>query len=387
MKWAKSILSVIGLILVCAAPLAAQTSSDTSKSQRSRQTQSAAYLREQARAQANESVLFLLGGQLGAAYIQLAQDISVVVNDGPRLRVLPIVGEAAVQNVRDLLLLRGVDLALTTTQALNHLRATGEEGPGLDRQIAYIAPLFHDTVQILARQGIETLQDLKGKKVGFNNRGSATALFAPQLFKSLGVDAQEFYFGQAEAVEKLRAGEIDATVCACPMPVPAFLGIKPESGFKLLEVPFSEAMLESHLPAAISHEEYPALLAKDAKIETIATHTLLITFNWPKDSTRYARTAKFVEAFFSKFSELQKPPRHPLWKTSNIAATVPGWTRFPAAQEWLDREHGNQPSALQSNFQQYIAKRSTRQPGNEAVDNNRLFREFLDWMGQGRRSN
>jgi hypothetical protein len=35
---------------------------------------------------------------------------------------------------------------------------------------------------------------------------------------------------------------------------------------------------------------------------------------------------------------LQQPGFDQKWKTINLAATVPGLTRFPAAQAWLDRE-------------------------------------------------
>ena len=65
--------------------------------------------REQYREKVNENVLFLMGGQLGAAYITVAQDIAVVTDDGTKLRVLPVVGGAGVQNVHDVVFLRGID--------------------------------------------------------------------------------------------------------------------------------------------------------------------------------------------------------------------------------------------------------------------------------------
>jgi len=43
-----------------------------------------------------------------------------------------------------------------------------------------------------------------------------------------------------------------------------------------------------------------------------------------------------VEAFFPKIAFFQQPPRHPKWHDVNLAATLPGWPRFEAAQEWLD---------------------------------------------------
>jgi hypothetical protein len=47
-----------------------------------------------------------------------------------------------------------------------------------------------------------------------------------------------------------------------------------------------------------------------------------------------------VEAFFSRFEEFQRPPRHAKWLEVNLAAQVPGWTRFGVAQEVQQRLAG-----------------------------------------------
>ena len=73
------------------------------------------------------------------------------------------------------------------------------------------------------------------------------------------------------------------------------------------------------------------------RIQTVATQSLLLTYNWSREHWRYKRIEKFVQLLFTNFSELQKPPRHSLWKSVNLAASVKGMQRFPAAQEWLDR--------------------------------------------------
>jgi TRAP transporter TAXI family solute receptor len=306
---------------------------------------------EQKRQRINENVLFLMGGQPGATFSQLAHDISVVVDDGNNLRVLPVAGGAAVQNVEDIIFLRSIDLALTTQEAMNHLKATRELGTNLEQQVTYIATLFPNPLQILARSGAKSIKDLSGKKVNFNNKGSATAQFVPQIFKTLGVNVQqELFMPQGDALEKLRSGEIDATICSCPVPVPAFVNVKPESGLRFVTVPYDKPLQAAYLPASMRNEDYPALIEKDGMVDTIAAITVLISFNWPKGTTRYQRTAKFVDAFFSKFSEFHKPPRHPLWKTVNLAATIPGWNRFPAAEEWLRNWRGSQAKGQQADF-------------------------------------
>jgi TRAP transporter TAXI family solute receptor len=317
--------------------------------------------REQIRQRVNDNVLFLMGGQPGATFSQLAHDISVVVEDGNNLRVLPVVGGAAVQNVEDLLYLRNIDMALTTQEAMNYLKVTGKLGPHLEQQLTYIATLFPNPLQILARGAAESITDLSGKKVNFNNKGSATAQFVPNIFKTLGVDVQEFYMAQGDAMEKLRRGEIDATICSCPTPVPAFADVRPEWGLRFVTVPYERSIQATYLPASISKEDYPALIEKE--VETIAAITVLVSFKWPKDSVRYKRTEKFVNAFFSKFDEFHKPPRHPLWKVVNLGATIPGWTRFPAAEEWLSVRASKQ-----------TPKQTTEQ----------LFREYMIWRSQGK---
>lgn len=343
--------------------------------------------REAYRERVNENVLFLMGGQLGAAYIQIAQDIAVVVDDGQNLRVLPVVGGAGVQNVHDVVFLRGIDLALTNIQTITALRKSGELGPNLDRQISYIAPLFPEEMQVVARENVGSIDELRGKRVNFNNKGSATAQFAPLVFKALGVDVQEVYVGQLDAVQRIRSGDIDATVCICPKPVPAYTGIQAGAGLKLLEVPYNQGLRSEYFPAMISNEDYPNLVKKGEKIETVAGSTVLITFNWPKGSARYGRTAKFVDAFFSRFTELQKPPRHPLWRSVNFAADLAGWQRFPAAQEWLDRMNAVQAASVQTGFAEFVKQRAEKGAVVDISDpeeKERLFREFLEWSRKPR---
>jgi TRAP-type uncharacterized transport system substrate-binding protein len=295
-------------------------------------------VREKIRQKMNENSLTLMCGTLGAPYIQLGQDIAVVVNDEDNLRVLPVVSDGALTNVRDVLFLKGVDLGFTTVQILNALRSSGEYGPNIDQLLTYIAPLSVDTLNILARPGINTIWDLKGKKVSFNSRGSGTARFTPQVFRALGIPVEETTMTQGDAIEAMR--KLDATACSCPQP-PAFLTVKQEWGFKFLEVPYVPEFYRDYVPGTITNENYPNLVPKDKKIETLATSTILISFNWPRNTDHYLRTEKFVEAFFAKFDELRKPPRHPAWRDVNPFATIRGWQRFPAAQEWIDRTGKN----------------------------------------------
>src|SRR5262249_52032606 len=105
---------------------------------------------------------------------------------------------------------------------------------------------------------------------------------------------------------------------------------------------------------------------------------MLIAYNWPKNTDRYRRIEKFVNAFFSKFSEFQKPPRPPQWKNVKLAATVPGWKRVAAAAEWLARSRAEGLSGRPQQVDEFLADRTAGRTISER-DRNQLFEDFLKW--------
>src|SRR5262245_59253282 len=138
------------LILSCVVPaIDAAHAQSTEPARLAQQPRPPNTWREQVRSTMNENMLLLMGGKLGAGLIVVASDIAIAVDDGDKMRVLPVVGGAAVQNVRDVVFLKGVDLGITNVLTLNKLRDTGELGPNLDQLVAYIAPLFHETMQVV----------------------------------------------------------------------------------------------------------------------------------------------------------------------------------------------------------------------------------------------
>ena len=120
-------------------------------------------------------------------------------------------------------------------------------------------------------------------------------------------------------------------------PASAIANLPKDSGLKLVPVKFTpdlEAI--DYLPAQLTSGDYPNLVGGD-KIETIAVGAVLASYNWPADSDRGKRIAKFTTALFTRFPEFLKPPRHPKWKEVNLAANLKAWRRFTPAQQALER--------------------------------------------------
>jgi TRAP-type uncharacterized transport system substrate-binding protein len=276
----------------------------------------------------------LAGGLLEGAPLRLATEMSRVVDDGPNLQVLPIVTRGATENLNSLLYLRGVDTAIINSDALDEYKI---QAPEVQRRITYLLNLFPSELHIFVRPEIESLQDLAGKKVNFNTQGTAAAYSGPLIFSRLGLDVEKTFIPHQVALEQMRKGEMAAVVFITSKPVDAFVRGRWEPGFKFLPVPYDKKFEDFYLPASLDAAEYPNLIKQGERVTTIAVPTALVAFNFPAKSNRYERLARFVEYLFSRIDKLQQPGFDQKWKTINLAATIPGLTRFPAAQAWLDR--------------------------------------------------
>jgi hypothetical protein len=109
-----------------------------------------------------------------------------------------------------------------------------------------------------------------------------------------------------------------------------------EQGFKFLPIPYDSKLEDYYIPTALDATDYPNLIKQGERVETIAVPTALVAFNWSTTSNRYDRVARFVDRLFSQIEKLQEPGFDPKWKSINLAASIPGLVRFPAAQKWLD---------------------------------------------------
>ncbi|MHC2463472.1 TRAP-type uncharacterized transport system substrate-binding protein [Bradyrhizobium embrapense] len=283
----------------------------------------------------NAWTIGLAGGLLEGAPIRLAAEMARVVDDGDKLHVLPVVTRGPTENVNSLLYLRGIDAAIINSDVLDEYKS---QVPDIQQRLAYVLNLFPSELHIFVRPEVQSLNDLVGKKVNFNNLGTAAAYSGPLIFSRLGLDVEKTFIPHQVALEQMRKGEMAAVVFITSKPVDAFVRGRWEPGFKFLPVPYDKKFEDFYLPASLDAAEYPNLIKPGDHIATIAVPTALVAFNFPVKSNRYERLARFVESLFSRVDKLQQPGFDQKWKTINLAATVPGLTRFPAAQAWLDRE-------------------------------------------------
>ena len=317
---------------------------------------------------------------LEGAPLRFATEIARVVDDGENMHVLPIVTRGPSENVESLLYLRGVDVGIINADALEEFRTLV---PNIDRRIVSILSLFQSELHIFVRPEINSLEDLKGKKVNFNTPGTSAAYSGPLIFDRLKLDVQKTFIPHQVALEQMRkGGDMAAVVFVTSKPVDAFARSNWDPGFKFLPVPYDARFEDHYLPTSLSTADYPQLIKGD-QVQTIAVPTILAAYNWPRSTERYRRVSRFVDYLYNRIDKLHEAGFHPKWKDVNLSANVPGLMRAPAAQEWLDRVGASGPEntatpsrPADADAIRAQAERASR--GNQA-EADRLFREFMEW--------
>jgi TRAP transporter TAXI family solute receptor len=333
------------------------------------------------RTQTKQGIIGIISGGIDGTYIRIAADLAAVLEEPGSLRILPVIGKGSVQNVADLLYLRGIDVAIVQSDVLAYV-IRDKSFPGIENRLQYIAKLYNEELHVLAGPGINSIEDLAGKKVNFDVNGSGTFMTASLVFDALNIKVEPVSHDQALALEMLRKGEIGALVYVSGKPARLFANIKPEDGLHLLAVPLTPELLKNYLPSQITHDDYPFV---SGSIDTVAVGAVMAAVgSFPTQSERYRNLARFTEAFFSKFNAFLGAPRHPKWREVNLAAQVPGWTRFGPAEAWLKRNAATgAPDAdaeLRKEFDVLLDKQE-KLTGHTATPQERaaMFQQFLRW--------
>jgi uncharacterized protein len=343
-------------------------------------------LRGQSKADANAGTVTIMTQRvLDGPIMQAALDLSTLLDDGERfekMRVLPIVARGKMQNLWDIIYLNGVDMGFLQADTLEVLKSDPQI-EHIKSRVRYITVMFPEEITLVARSDIKSLQDLVGKKISINAKGTASNVTAPIIFRRLGIEAQLVSEESSVAIARLRSGDLAAHVFLLAKPARPILQLKGE-GLHILPLPYSERFIDYYLPSKLTHQDYPNLVAPDEQVETIAVGQVLVAINVPENSLRYRKIARFVDAFFTRIDDLRKPGFLPQWKDVNIAAEVRGWTRFKAAQDWLDRRAKQEAMVkkdLRETFNSYLKKSGP----TAAADKEKLFEEFLKWQREGKR--
>ena len=250
----------------------------------------------------------IMGGEIDGTFMRIATDLTSVLNSD-QMRIVPIVGKGSLQNIGDLLHLPGVDLALVAADALSYAQTT-HLYPNEISKVQYICKLYDNDVHVCARPEMQALADLQGKPVNIDVEGSGTNLTARAIFKAIDVVPDFKTDEPTIAQDKLRKGNIAASVYLGGKPIRLFAAQPAGTGLHFIAVPSNPELEKTYLPGGeLTHAEYPTLVPDGETVETIGVGVSLAVFGWTPGTARYKNLVNFVDSFFSRFPELLKPPQ------------------------------------------------------------------------------
>jgi TRAP-type uncharacterized transport system substrate-binding protein len=360
---------------------------------------------EEKKRETNDIALSIVVSGLSCTCARFAEDIRNVVNDlrPGGVRVLPVLGVGGLQNLNDVLFLRGIDMGVVDE---DNLRLLKKRDPllyaNIEERVQYITKLYNSEFHVLARADINSYDDLRGKKVNFNLKDSQTEVTADIIFGGLKIDVQRSYYDNDEAIKRLKGGDLAAMIILTGAPQAALAKLSADDQIHFLALDQEtlpnfdlRPIFSDYLPAQLTHEQYPNLIDEGSSVSTIANRALLVAYAWPDDSPRQQRLAKFVREFFGKIDQFHDGARHPKWDEINLAAEIPGWTRFKPAADWL-AEHksifaaqhqdigGRAPSAdLKVAFDRFLENyaSSSGRKALSAREREALFSQFQQYLG------
>src|SRR5437660_6621331 len=327
----------------------------------------------------NANTVTLISGTIGGTYVQFGADLASVLDDGNNLRVLPIVGRGSVQSVADILFLQGVDLGIVRSDTLDYLEKKGF-AKDIKKQFTYVTKLYNEEMHVIASKSIRNLRDLEGKTVSVDLPNGGTFVTAATVFERLGMKPKVVYIEQRIAMEKMKAGEIDAVIVCGGKPDKSVSGFK-DDRCHLVTVDYDKPLQSAYMPARLTAKDYPNLISDQEQVDTIAVPAVLAAYNWAPNTDRYRKLSPFVDAFFTKFPIFQNPPFHPKWKEVSLSAPLAGWNRLPAAQQWLDKNN-LQPLARER-FDAFLQHNPTAAAKIQSdADKEALFKQFQAWEAE-----
>jgi uncharacterized protein len=333
----------------------------------------------------NRGVVELETGPADDISVRMAAEIASIVDDGATRRVVPVVGKGPLQNLTDLKYLRGIDLAIVQSDALDYARDQ-QLVPGLGTSLTYIAKLYNEEFHLLARPDIKSIDQLAGQTVNVDLKDSGSALTASRLFDLLNIKVKLANDDQGAALRKLRRSEIAAIAFVAAKPAPFFQALKPGDGLHLLSVPLTPPVTAVYAPTQITAADYPSLVTPDSPADTVAIGNVLVAADLHGIPDRYRNLVNFINTFFTGFQGLLAEGYDPKWQEVSVAAELPGWTRHPAAADWLNRngQVAAAPSvdALKALFSRFVDEHRQASGGTpmSAADKDALFQQFRNWQ-------
>ncbi len=254
------------------------------------------------------------GGTGGTYYPlggMLAQMISnKVVIDGKKLSATAETGNASVAN-STLLARQGIESAFAAADILDAAYKGIKQFKGKNlKNIRALGALYPETVQLVVRanSGINTFTDLKGKSISSGSPGSGQWQLLGDLLAAHGmdrkIDISEDYSSFSQSVEKIKDGNLDASLITAGSPTASVLELANHHDIKIIPLTGAPIKKLQEVQPYYADAILPANTYKGQTkdVKTIAVRAIWATHDKLDNATAYA----VVKALYENTDTLAK---------------------------------------------------------------------------------
>ncbi|WP_134681481.1 TAXI family TRAP transporter solute-binding subunit [Paracoccus ravus] len=158
------------------------------------------------------------------------------------------------------------------------------EGQPAVEKLRLIANLYPESIHLVARadSGIETVADLKGKKVSLDEPGSGTLVDARIILEAYGLsegDVQAEFLKPDQAADRMRDGAMDAFFFVGGYPAGAIAELSSQHDIKLIPIDGEAAAQLREKYTFFAEDSFPAgtYSGQDADVATISVGAQMVT--------------------------------------------------------------------------------------------------------------
>ena len=249
-----------------------------------------------------ETFINILTGGTSGVYYPLGVALSQIFTDNvPDARPQVQATKASVENLNLLQEGKG-EIAFTLGDSLALAVAGDTEAgfPGPLDKLRTIAGIYPNYVQVVASQelGIQTLEDLRGKRLSVGAPASGTELNARAILAAAGMSYEDLgqveYLPFAESVELMKNRQLDATLQSAGLGVASIRDLSSSVPITVVAIPAAvvETAGAPYMAATIPAGTYDG---QDADVETAAVTNYLVTHADVPDDVVYAMTKALYE--------------------------------------------------------------------------------------------
>jgi hypothetical protein len=179
----------------------------------------------------------------GAGWAGLVQEM-LGVNTSTEATGGPVQNMALVHN-------GDLDFAMTTMgPAYDAWTGQSPLAPGVEmKDVRATFPMYQTPFHIVTLQssGIDSVEELAGKKVGLGPRGGTPGTVFPKIFADVGIEIDPQYGGASDLAGQLQDGLIDAFAFAAGLPIAAFSQVEAQAPVNFFS--FTDEQLQTILEA------------------------------------------------------------------------------------------------------------------------------------------